>query len=100
MDILLTLFEIVVETDTNLTLRMGGDCQPGLGLDPFLPQVNVFLGTRVDDFDVRPLAGTRADVCCDNYERVIVCWVPETFLLGPPICRKAELDGIGWKDER
>jgi len=95
-----TLFEIVVETDTDFTLRVGGNCQPSLGLDTLLPQIDVFLGTRVDNFDVRPLTGTRADDCCDNHECVIVCWIPETFLLGPPIGGKIELDGIRWKGER
>ena len=95
-----TLFEIVVKTDTDFTLRMGGDCQPGLGFDALLPQIDVFLGTRVDNFDIRPLAGTRTDDCCDNHERVIVCWIPETFLLGPSIGGEIELDGIRWKGER
>ena len=71
-----TLFEIVVETDTNFTFRVSGYCQPCLGLDALFPQVDILLRTRVDDFDVRPLIGTRADVCCDNYEGVIVGWIP------------------------
>ena len=95
-----TLFEIVVEADTDFTLRMGGDCQPSLGLDAFLPQIDVLLGARVDNFDVCPLTRARADVCCDNYECVIVCWIPETFLLRPPIGGKVELDGIRRKGER
>jgi len=95
-----TLFEIVVETDTDFTLRMGGNCQSSLGLDALLPQIHVLLGTRVHDFDVRPLTGARADDCCDNHECVIVCWIPETFLLGPPIGGEIELDGVRWKGER
>lgn len=95
-----TLFEIVVEADTDLTLSVSGDCQPSLSLDAFLPQIDVLLGARVDNFDVCPLARTRADVCCHNYECVIVCWVPETFLLRPPISGEVELDGIRWEDKR
>ena len=95
-----TLFEIVVETDTDFALRMGGNRQPSLGLDALLPQIDVLLGARVDNFDVCPLTGTGADDCSDNHERVIVCWIPETFLLGPSIGGKIELDGMGWKGER
>lgn len=97
---MLTLFEIVVKTDTDFTIRVSGNCQPSLGLDALFPQIDVLLGTRVDDFDVCPLVETRADVCCDNYERVIVYGIPETFLLRPPIGREIELDSIRWKDER
>ena len=100
VDIAPTLFEVVVETDTNFTLRVGGNCQPSLGFDALLPQIDVLLGTRVDNFDVCPLTGARVDVCCDNYECVVVCWIPEAFLLRPPIGGEVELDGIRWKDER
>ena len=97
---MLTLFEVVVETDTDFALRMSGNCQPSLGLDAFLPQVDVFLGTRVHNFDVGPLTGARADDCCDDHERIIVCRIPETFLLGPPIGGEIELDSIRRKDGR
>lgn len=97
---MLTLFEIVVETDTDFTFRMSGNCQPSFGLDALFPQIYVLLGTRVDNFDVCPLVGTRADVCCDNYERVIVYGVPETFLLWPSVGGEIELDSIGWEDGR
>jgi hypothetical protein len=97
--VVLTLFEIVVETNADLTPRMGGDCQPCLGLDALFPQIDVLLRARVDNFDVCPLTGGGADVCCDNYECVIVYWIPETFLLGPPIGGDVELDGISWKRE-
>ena len=100
MKIALTLLEIVVEADTNFTFGVSGDCQPSLSLNALFPQIDVLLGTRVDNLDVCPLTGTRADVCCDNYECVIVCWIPETLLLWPPVGGEAELDGIRWKDER
>ena len=100
VDIALTLFEIVVETDTDFTFGVSGDCQPCLGLDAFFPQVDILLGTRVDNFDVRPLTGTGAGVYCDNYERVIVDRIPQTFLLWPPIGGEVELDSTGWKGER
>ena len=98
--IVLTLFEIVVKTDTDFTVSMSGNRQPSLGLDALFPQIDVFLGTRVDNFDVRPLVGTRTDVCCDNYQRVIVCGIPETFLLWPPIGGEIELYSIRRKDAR
>jgi len=98
--IALTAFEIVVETDTNFTSGVSGDCQPCLGLDAFLLQVDILLGTRVDNFDVCPLVGVGAGVYRDNYERVIVGRIPQTFLTWPPIGGEIELDGIGWKDER
>lgn len=98
--VVLTLFEIVVETDANFTFRVGGHCQPCLSLHAFFPQVDILLRARVHDFDVRPLIGTRTDVCCDNYEGVIVGRVPQTFLLWPPVGWQVELDCIRWKDER
>lgn len=99
-DIALTRFEVVIETNTDFAFGVSGDCQPCLGLDAFFPQVDIFLGTRVDNFDVCPLIWTGAGVYCDNYERVIVHRIPQTFLVWPPIGGEAELDGVGWKDER
>lgn len=92
----LTLFEVIVETDTDFTLRMCSDCQPSFGLDTLFPQVDILLRTGVDNFDVCPLVGTGPNVCCYNYECVIVCWVPETFLLWPPVGLEIELDGKRW----
>jgi hypothetical protein len=100
VDTVPTLFEKVVETDTDFTTGVSGDCQSCLGLDAFFPQVDILLGTRVDNFDVCPLAGTGAGIHRDNYERVIVYRIPQTFLLWPPIGGEVELDGVGWKDKR
>lgn len=69
----------ILETNTNLSFKVGGHCQPCLAINCLLAQVHIPLWAGINDFNVYALMVAGSDVGCDYYECVDMCGIPDAL---------------------